>query len=269
MVSNSRLFAFVMLVSGSLAVAAPASAAGPALTAMPPAAPPAAAEKRSGVLQLAGGAYAYLPKSGNGAPAPVLVALHGAGGEASQVLESFREAADANRFVLLIPQSAKGSWDMIEDLKSRLGVELNVQPRYGKDLKALDAALADLFAKVAVDPTRIGIMGFSDGATYALSVGTANPSLFKRIIAFSPGPAFLGKSAPDQAVFISHGENDRVLPFATARGHASKLRVRKVAVVFEKFDGGHEVPKAIKDKAFAFFKDPAAAVSASASPSAN
>jgi predicted esterase len=264
----------VRLIACTLAATAPpaaAFAAGPALSAMPPSTPIAGSDTRSGVLELAGGAYAYLPKGRTGAPAPVLVALHGAGGQAADVLTSFREAADANGIVLLIPQSIKGTWDMIEDLKSRLGVEMNVQPRYGKDLKALDTALADLFTKVAVDPARVGIMGFSDGATYALSVGTANPQLFHRVIAFSPGPAFLGKSAPDQYVFISHGENDRVLPYATARGHAGRLRVKKVPVEFEKFDGGHEVPKAIKEKAMAFFRDPVAATSGSAaeSPSAN
>lgn len=248
---------FVMPVSGAVA-------AGPGLGARPPAAAPPNAEKRSGVLQLAGGAYAYLPKGNDGSPRPLLVALHGAGGEAAQVLDSFREAADSNGIVLLIPQSIKGTWDMIEDLKSRLGAEMNVQPRYGKDLKALDAALADLFGKVAIDPERVGIMGFSDGATYALSVGTANPELFRQVIAFSPGPAFLGKSAGNQYVFISHGENDRVLPFATTRSHVSKLRVKKVPVEFEKFDGGHEVPKPIKDKAFAFFRDPAAATAGKA-----
>jgi predicted esterase len=139
-----------------------------------------------------------------------------------------------------------------------------VQPRYGKDLKAIDTSLADLFTKVAVDPARIGIMGFSDGATYALSVGTANPQLFKRVIAFSPGPAFLGKSGPDQYVFNSHGERDTVLPYSTARSHVSRLRVRNVPVEFEKFDGGHEVPKDIKEKAMAFFRDPVAATGGSA-----
>ena len=267
-----KAFTRVIIVGLMLASPAlPVLAAGPALTAQAPAAPIATSDTRSGVLQLAGGAYAYLPKGRTGAPAPVLLALHGAGGEAAHVLESFRAAADANGIVLLIPQSTGSSWDMIEDLKRRLGVEMNVQPRYGKDLKAIDAALADLFTKVAVDPARIGIMGFSDGASYALSVGTANPQLFRQVIAFSPGPAFLGKSAPGQFVFISHGENDRVLPFSVARGHVAKLRVKKVPVEFERFDGGHEVPKAIKDKAFAFLRDPAAATAGSGadSPAAN
>lgn len=262
-------FARVMLIGLLLAApAAPALAAGPALTAQPPATPIASSDTRSGVLSLAGGAYAYLPKGRTGAPSPVLVALHGAGGQAADVLNSFREAADANGIVLVIPQSTKGTWDMIEDLKSRLGAEMNVTPRYGKDLKALDSALADLFGKIAVNPARVGIMGFSDGATYALSVGTANPQLFRQVIAFSPGPAFLGKAAPDQFVFISHGENDRVLPFTTTRGHVAKLRVRKVPIAFERFDGGHEVPKAIKEKAMAFFRDPVAATTATAPASA-
>ena len=258
-------FAGLLLTAPAL----PAAAAGPGLTAQAPAVPLANSDKRNGVLTLAGGAYAYLPKGLTGAPAPVMVALHGAGGRAQDTLTSFRDLADANGIVLLIPQSSKVTWDMIEDLQTRLGLEMNVQPRYGKDLKAIDAALADLFTKVAVDPARVGIMGFSDGATYALSVGTANPQLFHRVIAFSPGPAFLGKSAPDQFVFISHGEEDTVLPFSTTRGHVSKLRVKKVPVEFERFHGGHEVPKDIKEKAFAFLRDPAAATAGSASPSAN
>jgi hypothetical protein len=35
-----------------------------------------------------------------------------------------------------------------------------------------------------------------------------------------------------------------------------------VPVEFEKFTGGHEVPKAIKEKAFTFFHDPATATAA-------
>jgi predicted esterase len=265
-----------VMIAGLLAAApvAPATAAGPELAARPPASAPANVEKRSGVLELAGGAYAYLPKTRKLEGSSVLVALHPIGMQAAQVLESFREPADRDGIVLLIPQSAKATWDMIEDLKSRLGAEMNVQPRYGKDLKAIDAALADLFTRVAVDPARIGIMGFSDGATYALSVGTANPELFRQVIAFSPGPAFLGKSATDQFVFISHGESDKVLPFSVTRGHVAKLRVKKVPVEFERFRGGHEVPKVIKEKAMAFFRDPAAATAAAseapaAKPGAN
>ena len=63
--------------------AVPALAAGPSLSTRPPVSAPSAPETRNGVLTLAGGAYAYLPKGLSGAPAPLLVALYGAGGKAS------------------------------------------------------------------------------------------------------------------------------------------------------------------------------------------
>ena len=212
---------------GLALAAAPAPAAGPELSTPPPASTPATSEKRSGVLQLAGGAYAYLPKGMTGAKMPLLVAFYGAGGQPSDVLASFRADADRDRFVLLIPTAKGATWDMIVDLQSRLGAEMKVTPRYGKDLKALDAALADVFARVAIDPKRIGMMGFSNGATYALSVGTANPQLVSAVIAFSPGPAFLGKSSPTQRIFISHGEQDEVLPYSYTRGIVARIRGRR------------------------------------------
>ena len=245
-----------LLLAAAILCASPLAAAGPQLATKAPAAAPAAPETRSGVLQLAGGAYAYLPKGLTAAPAPLLVGFYGAGGQASDVLESFRDDANRDGFILLIPTSKAPTWDMIQDLKNRLGAEMNVQPRYGKDLKALDAALADLFARVAVDPARIGVMGFSDGATYALSVGTANPQLFRTVIAFSPGPAFLGKFDPTQRVFISHGEDDQVLPYTNTRGLVAKLRVKKVPVTFVNFKGKHEVPKDVRASAMALFKTP-------------
>lgn len=238
-----------------IAATMPASAATRSgqLETPPPAAAPAYPETRSGVIQLAGGAYAYLPRGLDRSPRPLLVALHGAGGEPADVLAAWRAYADQHRIVLLIPRSIKGTWDMVEDLKSRLGAEMNVKPRYGKDLQALDDALAALFAKVAIDPRRIGLIGFSDGASYALSVGTANPRLFSAIIALSPGHSFTMKYDKAQRIFISHGERDQVLPFTNARSIVARLRGRGMRVQFEPFEGRHEVPLTIRDKAIAFF----------------
>jgi phospholipase/carboxylesterase len=221
-----------------------------------PAASPVTPETRNGVVKLAGEAYAYIPIGASG-PRPLLVVLHGAGGEPANVLNAYKAQADANQIVLLIPRSIKGTWDMVDDLKSRLGAEMNVQPRYGKDLQALDASLADLFSKVAIDVRHVGISGFSDGASYALSVGTANPQLFTTIMALSPGHSFTKNYDKRQRIFISHGEQDQVLPFSNARAIAARLRSRGMTVQFEAFQGRHEVPEAIRAKAIAFFMNPA------------
>lgn len=219
-----------------------------------PAASPAAPDKRSGVLTLAGGAFAYLPKGNDGSPRPLLVAFYGAGGSPQDVLAAFRDDADRDRFVLLIPTAKGATWDMIEDLMGRYGIEMNVQPRYGRDLKALDSALADLFAKVAIDPARIGMMGFSNGATYALNVGLANPQLVRTIVAFSPGPSFLPQRIdPSQRVYISHGTDDPILPYSSTRTIVARLRGKNVALHFQPFDGKHHVPREIRQKGLDFF----------------
>ena len=102
--------------------------------------------------------------------AGTLTALAGFGNMTALTSSGVSRPFDVDRdgFVLLIPTTKGPTWDMIQDLQSRLGVEMKVTPRYGKDLKALDEALADVFSKVAIDPARVGVMGFSNGATYGL-----------------------------------------------------------------------------------------------------
>ena len=56
--------------------------------------------------------------------------------------------------------------------------------------------------------------GFSDGATYALTLGLINGDLFRRIVAFSPGFVVTGAGVPHGKAkfFISHGTRDDILP---------------------------------------------------------
>jgi len=46
----------------------------------------------------------------------------------------------------------------------------------------------------AADPARVTLGGFSDGATYALSIGLANGDLFPQVIGCSPG--FIAQAPP-------------------------------------------------------------------------
>ena len=154
--------------------------------------------------------------------------------------------------------------DRCEELGLALQVENNTSPFGTAFTVSIDArrgittgiSAADRCEtiRVAIDPRRIGMMGFSNGATYALSIGTANPQLVGTVIAFSPGPAFLGKSGPDQRIFISHGEQDDVLPYSYTRGLVARIRVRKIPLMFESFAGGHLVPRDIRAKALAWFR---------------
>jgi phospholipase/carboxylesterase len=125
--------------------------------------------------------------------------LHGATGSARGALRPFRELADDAGLVLLAPDSRGTTWDAIRG-------------DYGPDIAFIDRALASVFQRVAVDPARLTIEGFSDGATYAIGVGLTNGDLFQRVIAFSPGFILPVDAHARPHVFISHGTRDQILP---------------------------------------------------------
>jgi predicted esterase len=103
--------------------------------------------------------------------------------------------------------------------------------------------------------SRIGLAGFSDGASYALSIGTANPRLFGSVLAFSPGMAELpGRVRSGQRLFVAHGRSDRILSYrVTTDQILPRLRKARLAVAFRPFDGGHVIPDAVAAEAFRFF----------------
>ena len=76
--------------------------------------------------------------------------------------------------ILLSPQSQSSSWDVIRG-------------GYGPDVQIMDKTLKSVFERYTIDPKKCSIGGFSDGASYALSIGTTNGDLFSHIVAFSPG----------------------------------------------------------------------------------
>jgi phospholipase/carboxylesterase len=171
----------------------------------------------------------YSPDS----PAPLVVALHGAGGGAGD-WEGHAALAAERGIVVLAPDSRFGSWDLI------------TVDYYGPDVDFLDQALAHVFERVRVDPSRLSLVGFSDGASYALSLGLSNGDLFPRLVGHSAG--FLAPGEPivgRPRVWMSHGTSDAVLPVSAGREVEQRLRSDGYDVTFTEFDGGHGIPPAI------------------------
>lgn len=174
-------------------------------------------------------------------PSPLVVALHGAGGMARDVLARIRPLADATGAVLLAPASREYTWDVIVG-------------GYGPDVEAIDEVLEETFSRYGVDPARLAVGGFSDGASYALSLGINNGDLFSHVLAFSPG--FMAPSARVGAprFFVSHGTQDEVLPIDyCSRRIVPQLRRMGYEVAYEEFEGGHTVPPKTAREAFEWF----------------
>jgi phospholipase/carboxylesterase len=186
--------------------------------------------------------FLYVPQGYRGdRPLPLVVMLHGAGGHARHALDPWLELADAAGVLLLAPDSRGPTWDLILD-------------DYGPDVAFLDRALRKVFERYAVDPTRVAIEGFSDGASYALSLGVANGDLFTHVVAFSPGFLAPPEQQGQPRLYISHGTRDQVLPIdPCSRRIVPRVQRAGYEVRYHEFDGPHTVPDEVAREALEWF----------------
>jgi predicted esterase len=207
------------------------------LTARPGSSTATAAEgTRALGLGLGRDAMLHVPPAAAG-PLPLLVLLHGASGSGARMLQRVAPSVEAAGLVVLAPDSRDSTWDAIRD-------------DFGPDVEFLNRALQRVFDTIAIDPARVAVGGFSDGATYALSLGLVNGDLFTKVVAFSPGFIVSGTTHGKPRFFISHGTADTILPIDSA-SHAivPSLKGRGYDVTFREFNGGHEVPPAVAGEA--------------------
>jgi predicted esterase len=181
-------------------------------------------------------------------PLPLLVMFHGAGGEANRVLPHFVPHARSRRFLLLAPQSRYPTWDIV------IG-------GHGPDLQRLEAALAGVASHFRLDPGRLAFAGFSDGGSYALSVGLTNGDVASHVIGLSAGFMNTFTQAGKPRVFLGHGRSDRQLPIETsAHVHARRLIDSGHDLTLLPFDGDHLIDPVVVARAVAFFLGPPAAM---------
>jgi phospholipase/carboxylesterase len=187
--------------------------------------------------------YLYVPAGyGAGRPAPLALLLHGAGEDARDGLAQLRQQADGAGLILVALSSQGPTWDLI------LG-----RGRYGHDVAAIDEALGKTFSSYAVDPDRVAVGGYSDGASYAISLGISNGDLFGHVLAFSPGFMAPAGRVGSPRFFVSHGTRDRWLPIdRTSRRLVPELESLGYEVSYREFDGPHVVPPAIARDAVAW-----------------
>ncbi|WP_250006219.1 alpha/beta hydrolase [Actinoplanes sp. M2I2] len=180
-------------------------------------------------------AVAYVPEPAGDLPYRLVVLLHGAGGSAEQALDLLLPVADEQRLLLVAPQSVAPTWDLISSA-------------LGPDVERIDWVLTGFADGYPIDRMLIG--GFSDGASYALSLGLANGDVFDAVLAFSPGFAAPPLTRGRPVVFVSHGTADRVLPIDhCSRRLVPRLRAQGYDVTYQEFAGGHEVPEDVVRRA--------------------
>lgn len=155
----------------------------------------------------------YLPATYGTTPAPVVIQLHGylSGAEGQIAMSAIEPVAESGGFVVLTPQGngAKPYWNAVPhgDLPD--------------DVAFVRALIDDVVATRCVDPTRVYVVGMSNGAflTSLVACRLADRVAGVAAVAGLQSPADCAPSEPVPVLAI-HGTDDRFVPADGTRGPA-------------------------------------------------
>jgi predicted esterase len=168
---------------------------------------------------------------------PLITVLHGAGRQDEMLVKACRDQPEARDALFLVPRSLLPTWDLIASAER-------------PDLDFLEYAYDLIYRRYPVDPERQALLGYSDGASYALSVGLSNPRIFRAVMGWAAGfialaPGFDPDAARKPAVLLEYGTHDELFPFdRVALPMRENLRKAGYTVEFRVDQGGKHWPSA-------------------------
>jgi len=181
---------------------------------------------------------------------PLITVLHGAGRQDEMLSQAYRGEAAARDALFLVPRSTQTTWDLL----------VGGAP---EDLDFLARLHVEIYRRVRVDPARQALIGYSDGASYALAVGLSNPRTFAAVMGWAAGFVAIDQSAiapddPKPRVLLEHGTHDTVFPFeVVCRPNVELLRGLGYDVELRVDEGGVHWPSpAFQSAALDWFLSP-------------
>jgi polyhydroxybutyrate depolymerase len=188
----------------------------------------------------------YVPASlDEHAPAPLVIAFHGGGGDGHGMAEltGFSELADREGFLLAYPNGLKRHWSDGREFQRKLPDDVD-------DVAFVEALLADVAKFHAVDAHRIYATGMSNGGIFSHYLAL---KLSPRIAAIgvvaggvAPEIAKDFKPADPVSVMIIHGRSDPIVPFGggpVARTRGNIVPTTTAAKLWRDADGLTGEPK--------------------------
>jgi predicted esterase len=178
------------------------------------------------VLKFSGGREAqfHVPARSDAAPAPLLLFFHGARGQDGGVLTTTLEWAKQHGIFVIAQKSIGKVWDI-------------VRGGGGSDVSFTDFLLQWTMQRYAIDPARIGIAGFLDGGSCALSIGLTNGDLLHDIMAFSPGFVRTQRRVGQPRIFLAQGKDNFIMSFERGCALTAQLSDSGYDVLYREFNG--------------------------------
>ena len=181
----------------------------------------------------------YVPPAYDGSePWPVVVALHGRGGDGSGFAYQLdlNRVARENAFIAVYPDGIENEWSYAQDTPEWIGPETD-------DVGFL-AALVDALAEdLSIDRQRVYAAGFSNGGFMAQRLACEVPDQYAAFAVISAGfypglDQWCATSAPVPILFI-HGTADVVVPWTgTVQGsYVLSMPVEDTVAYWAEHDG--------------------------------
>lgn len=193
--------------------------------------------------------YIELPNGEAERPAPALVGIHGYAQTGSEFVGLVRKIAP-DRFAAIAPQglnqlpvrtSGRVAFHWMSSFEKADSIERN-----GRFLKQMIENLAE---EGTIDPARVYLLGFSQGASVAFRFAQHYPELVRGVISACSDlpPDVAADLAPFDSIpaLIIYSESDPVVPGKVSEIAFSQLREAGVAVQALTFESGHKIPSSI------------------------
>jgi poly(3-hydroxybutyrate) depolymerase len=159
---------------------------------------------------------------------PLIITLHGDGGNAGALVDAWRKTADREGIVVMGPISASGrGWDVVAD-----------SPEFFQAI--VETAVKDY----GVDDRRVYLFGHSAGGHFALMMAVLEPRYFAGAVAhagvlFPELEPYLQAAERKIPILLFGGRNDKVVPLAHVRATQAFLNGRGWNVTLQETNNDH------------------------------
>lgn len=196
------------------------------------------------------------PESPSDGQPPAVFVLHGRGATEQDLLPIAKELPDEFHIVSFqAPDRLQGGYTWY-DLDLSAGGLHQSQPDeadFERSLGLVDESIDAAVDAYGLDESRLGLLGFSQGAITSLSLLLESPDDFQWVVALH---GYLAEShrelepagIADKPVFIAAGSADEIIPAARSEAAADRFEQLGAAVSYNLYDAPHGVsPEELAD----------------------
>jgi len=182
-------------------------------------------------------------------PAPAVFVLHGRGADEEDLLPVARRLPDELHVVSLrAPDRLMGgyTWYELDVPDGDLHESQPVMEEFRRSLDLVSETIDAGIETYDLDPDRVGLLGFSQGAISSLSLLVEAPNRFAWVVALH---GYLAEShadadpdgIEDTPVFVGSGTADQIIPSSRAQAAADRLREFGCAVEAHEYGSAHGI----------------------------